>query len=414
MKIQFKSVLTAVAALATFIVATPSEAMPAFARQTGMECSSCHFQHYPSLNETGRAFKASGYTMMGKQGLIDADSLSIPEVLNAGITTKIRYQKSNGPATTTNSYKTNDGQLQFPDEFLLQLAGRASKNIGFILDINLNNSGESVLESAKVPIIYDVSGINIGLIPFTTVTQGVSYGFELLNTGAVRGQRIIEARKSFSAQQYIGTATMAEGAAFVASNSLFFANVSKWSPRSVDSNTEGSPSATYLRAAVTPMVGAWDLGLGVQYWTGQATQDSTTAGTGIDVDTDAWSVDAQAQGSVGRFPLGVYFSHAQADGSPTSGNKNLFNSNSETKSATAISAELGVIPRAATLTLGYRNGDNGKTTKSSDDAILLGGTYQLAENFQLQINHELYSGDATSSSTGNGDQLTTLMLFAAF
>jgi len=394
--------------------ATAAEAMPAFARQTGMECSSCHFQHYPSLRETGRAFKASGYTMVGKQGLIDADSLSLPEVLNAGITTKIRYQKSNGPTTTTNNDKTNDGQLQFPDEFLLQFAGRISKNIGFILDINLNNGGESVLESAKIPIIYDVSGINVGVIPFTTFGQGVAYGFELLNTGAVRGQRIIEARKSFSAQQYLGTATMAEGVAFVASNSLFFANISKWSPRSVDSDTDGSPSATYLRAAITPMVGAWDLGLGIQYWTGQATQDSAVAGTGIDVDTDAWSVDAQAQGRVGSFPLGVYFSHAQADGSPTSGNKNLFNSAPNTKSATALSAELGVMPEIATVTLGYRKGDNGKATKSTDDVILLGATYQLAENFQLQINHELYSGDATSSSTGNGDQLTTLMLFAAF
>ncbi|MGZ8548344.1 MAG: hypothetical protein ACXW33_07030, partial [Sulfuricurvum sp.] len=67
----FKPVVMTVAAFTTLMVATPSQAMPAFARQTGMECASCHFQHYPLLNETGRAFKASGYTMTGKQGLID-------------------------------------------------------------------------------------------------------------------------------------------------------------------------------------------------------------------------------------------------------------------------------------------------------------------------------------------------------
>ncbi|MDO8452986.1 MAG: hypothetical protein Q7S59_00275 [Sulfurimonas sp.] len=414
MKIQFKPVLAAVAAFATFFVATPSEAMAAFARQTGMSCTSCHFQHYPLLNETGRAFKSGGYTMMGKQGLIDGDGLSIPEVLNVGLTTKIRYQKSNGPATTTKNDNTNDGQLQFPDEFLLQLGGRISENIGFIADINLNNGGESVMEGAKIPFIYNVSGINIGVIPFTTVTQGVAYGFELLNTGAVRGQRAVEARKTFSAQQYINTANAAEGAAIVASNSLFFANISKWSPRSVTSTTDGTPSATYLRAAITPTVGAWDLGLGLQLWTGKATQDSAVAKTGEDVDTKAWSLDAQAQGSVATLPLGIYFTHAQADASST-GSVNLFNSSTDhAKSATTLLAELGVMPSKATVTLGYRNGDNGKATNSADNALLVGGSYQIVKNVQLQLNQEFLSGDGISSSTGNGDQLTTLMLFAAF
>jgi hypothetical protein len=38
------------------IVATPSQAMPAFARQTGKACNTCHFQHYPILNEYGMEF----------------------------------------------------------------------------------------------------------------------------------------------------------------------------------------------------------------------------------------------------------------------------------------------------------------------------------------------------------------------
>lgn len=409
----FKPVIMTVAAFATLIVATPSQAMPAFARQTGMSCTSCHFQHYPLLNETGRAFKAGGYTMTGKQGLIDGVGLSLPEVLNAGFTTKIRYQKSNGPTSTTNNDGLNNGQLQYPDELLLQIAGRVSENIGVVVDLSTINAAGSILESAKMPIFYDVSGINMGIVPFLTATQGVAYGFELLNTGAVRGQRAVEARTSFSAQQYIGTATQAEGVAFVASDSLFFANVTKWSPRSVDSITNGSPTATYLRAAITPTAGAWDLGLGFQYWTGQATQDFNLT-NGVNVDTNAWAIDAQAQGMVGTLPLGLYFSHAQADGSPTIGVKNLFNANPNTKSATALSAELGVIPSKATVLLGYRNGDNGKATLNNDNSLLFGASYQLAQNVQIQINQELFSGNATSSSTGNGDQLTTLMLFASF
>ena len=399
--------------LSLILTAVSAYALPAFARQTGLDCMACHFQHYPSLNNFGRSFKAAGYTMTGKQGLIDGDRLSLSEVLNAGITTKIRYQKSNGPTTTTNNDTTNDGQLKFPDELLLQFAGRISENIGFMTDINLNSGDESVIESFKMSFIYNVLGINVGAIPFTTGTQGVAYGFELLNTGALRGQRVVEARKTFSAQQYIGTATMAEGAAFVASNSLFFVNVSMWSPRSVDSQTDGSPTATYIRAAITPMLGEWDLGAGVQYWTGTATQDSNVTDIGENIDTKAWAIDAQAQGYVGTFPLGVYFSHAQADAS-TAGSTNLFNSGTDNaKTATALSAELGVMPERATLTLGYRIGDNGQATNSSDDGVLLAASYQIVRNVQLQFNHEIYLGDATDNSD-KGNQLTTIMLFASF
>lgn len=117
------------AGLVAMTIASSAYAIPAFARQTGMACLACHFQHFPSLNEVGRSFKAGGYTMSGAQGLIDGEGLSLAEVLNAGITTKIRYQKSNGPTDSESAAKndgTNVGQLQFPDELLLQIAGRIS------------------------------------------------------------------------------------------------------------------------------------------------------------------------------------------------------------------------------------------------------------------------------------------------
>lgn len=401
------------AGLAAMTIVSSAYAMPAFARQTGMDCAACHFQHFPALNAMGRSFKSSGYTMINKDTVVGAN-LSIPAVLNAGITTKIRYQKANGDGTITNNDNKSDGQLQFPDEALLQLAGRIGENIGFIIDLNIRNGGDSILESAKIPFIYDMSGIKVGLIPFTTAGQGVAYGFELLNTGAVRGQRIIEARKTFSAQQYINTGSMAEGVALVANNSLFFMNITKWSPRSVDSSTEGSPEATYIRAAITPQVGKWDLGAGVQFWTGSATRDSATAGIGENIDTKAWAIDAQAQGIVGTLPLGVYFSYASADASDAT-TTNIFNSGTnDDKTAAALSAELGVIPGKATVTLGYRLADNGKATNNTDNGLLLGATYQVAQTVQLQINHEIYSGNAYDGSPAGGDQLTTLMLFAAF
>ena len=74
-------------------VVPKADAVPAFARQTGQACSTCHFQHFPMLNAFGRAFKAGGYTMVGGQSLVEGDDLSLPNTLNASLVTKIRYQK---------------------------------------------------------------------------------------------------------------------------------------------------------------------------------------------------------------------------------------------------------------------------------------------------------------------------------
>ncbi len=405
---QLRSILAVSAALGALAISTPSQAMSNYARQTGQACSTCHFQHYPLLNEFGRAFKASGFTLPGKQGLLDgAEGLSLPEVLNAGLVTKIRYQKSNGPKVAGTD-TTNNGQLQFPDELLLMLGGRISENIGAQVDLDLTADTNSVVDGMKMPFMFNIGGVKAGVIPFTTAGQGVSYGFELLNTGAVRGQRAVEARKTFSAQQYINTGSAAQGIALVASNPQFFANLSKWSPRSVGDKT-GAPDATYFRIAATPSVGDWDLGVGLQSWSGSATNSALTA-----IDTQAFAIDAQAQGKIGEMPLGVYLTHAKADGSPAVGTKNFFNANPNDRKATTIAAELGVLPGKATLELGYRKGDTGAATNSGDNAWMIGATYQVVQNVQLQLNYESYSGSAYNGTPANGDQLTTLMLFASF
>jgi len=410
-----RSILAMSAVMGSLAISTESQAMANYARQTGKACTSCHFQSFPALNEYGRDFKAAGYTQMGNgQGKVEGKSgLSITDVLNAAVVTKIRYQKSNGP-TVAGTNNTNDGELQFPDELLLMLGGRVSKNIGVQVDLNLagqkagTTGATHVVDGMKMPFMFDMGGVTAGVIPFTTAGQGVSYGFELLNTGAVRGQRIVEARKTFSAQQYIGTGDAAQGVAAVASNSHFFANFSMWSPRSVGDKT-GAPKASYFRLAATPKMGEWDLGAGVQSWSGSATNASLT-----NVDIKAWAIDAQAQGKIAELPLGIYLTHANAAGSPTVGNKNFFNANPNDKTATTVAAQLGILPNKATMMLGYRKGDNGKASNSADNGWMLGASYNIVQNVQLQLNHEMYSGSAYNGTPANGDQLTTLMLFASF
>jgi len=70
------------------------------------------------------------------------------------------------------------------------------------------------------------------------------------------------------------------------------------------------------------------------------------------------------------------------------------------------------------LQLAFRSADNGKNADSGDNAVTFGGTYQLAQNVQLQLQH---SNRAKAGNNGRyegsekqGDTLTTFMLSAGF
>jgi hypothetical protein len=386
----------------------PVQASATFARQTGMPCASCHFQNFPALTPFGRLFKAGGYSFLDTPASIEGSALSLPLRLNASVVTKFRYQKSNGPKIP-GIRTTNDGENQFPDEFLVMIGGHLNDNVGFLVELDPHLT-DPLVSGLKVPVTWNVGGLKVGAVGFNTSTQGAAYGFELLNTGAVRFARVAEDRNAISAQQYIGTATKAQGVALVASNSQFFANFSKWSPRALRENSS-SPTANYLRLATMPTVAGWDTGFGVQMWSGTATEAASL----LQVDTKAWAVDAQLQGAVQGLPLGVYLSYANAAGSPAGATvRNLFNGNPNDRTATALVGQLGVSPGKATMLLGYRNGDNGKAVNSEDDAVMLGGTYLVLPNVQLQLNYTFYSGSAYAGTPVDGDRMLTLMLYGSF
>ena len=117
-----------VATFSSLLTPDTAEAVPAFARQTGMPCMGCHFQNFPALNAFGRSFRAKGYTMQGSQPMIEGEDLSLPSTLNASVITKIRYQVKDND-------DDNRGEIQWPDEAALLVGGRAADNIGFLMEL---------------------------------------------------------------------------------------------------------------------------------------------------------------------------------------------------------------------------------------------------------------------------------------
>jgi len=410
-KILFSLAATALLIVGSLVIPQSSEAVPAFARQTGFACNQCHFQHFPTLNQFGRAFKASGFTMVGGQSLVEGDLLSIPSTLNATFISKFRYVKTNGD---NNDSGTNRGELQLPDEAAIFLAGRVGEHIGFALEAQMANKDQPMFDTFKMPIgIYEINGTHIEVIPFTTKAMGASFPTEYLNTGAVRGIRVVENRGATSAQQKIGTATEAQGVALAVYHPQGMFGYTLWQPAGSTASDAG-PLLHYLRAVVTPQVAGWDLGFGAQWWGGSTKVPGDGVG-GVDAykEADAWALDAQAQGEVAGLPLGVYLTYATAGKSDaTAGTaQNIFNSETnDDEMAVAILAELGVLPGRATIALAYLDYDSGATTNSSDNATTIAATYLLAQNVELSLEHTFYDQNQGT----NGDQETIFRIFSGF
>ena len=473
-----KIVISLAGLMASFALAPEASAVPSFARQTGMACFACHSQHFPVLNSFGRAFKAGGYTLMGAQGKVEGDHLSIPDALNASMILKLRYQKDNTangqaavpaatptlaqPADPLNPNNLGNGQLQLNDEFALFFGGRVADNVGFLLEGNL--MGASLAAGFKIPFVFDVGGAKLSVIPFTTDALGVQYGYEQSSGGVMRANRWAEHRRETSAIQYNADRGIdggaATGFAFVASNDMGYINLTKWSPNFMMSPNGASATqdmdSTYVRIAATPTVGDWAMVVGAGSMSGSSTfggaiRTPATDGAaaihavpGVKLDTKQTFLDFQAQGEVAGKEMGVYAQYAKAP--VGSVNCNAYNSqysdlgvcrlstNTATGSeilasdrkAWTIGADYSVIPHVLTIGAAYRNAKTGQRISSADallgrgtqnNALTLTAVYDLYQNVAFHLNHTQYSGNNTitqSNGTVQQKHLTTFMLEGAW
>ncbi|MEX8505097.1 hypothetical protein [Leptothrix ochracea] len=418
-----KRTLTAVsaaAALAAALLPMTSEAVPAFARQTGKTCLTCHFQNFPILNAYGQEFKAGGFVDIGKQGQIKGPDLSIPETLNMAMVGKWRAVSTNDSAKTT--------EYGIPDEFGFLIGGRAAANVGYLVEAS--TVGSPALAGFKMPITVAKTegGTRFTVVPFATGGIGAGYGMELLNTGAVANVRPFEHGFATSAMQYVNGEYSAWGLTGVASSQDFFVNVSRWTPQWNPAGVKGSPDANYIRAAWLGNVMGFESGAGVQIFSGTVTAvdalASTSANTGgaagSTFDVKSTAVDFQAQGSVAAMPLGIWASYANAPKSTGTAVNFFNNSTVSDKSAIAIGAQLGAFHHAA-VKLGFRKATDGQGM--IDNAVTVGANYHLAQNLGLLIEHTIFSQgnniqslqgvDANGNPTG-GNARTTVMLETAF
>ncbi len=449
-----KIVLSLAGVLAATAFAPEAAAIPAFARQTGMACSACHQQHYPVLNAFGRAYKAGGYTMMGAQGKVEGDHLSIPDTLNLSMLIKLRYVDSGGnPGAGFNAgsgigVDKSNGQWQFGDEMVMLGGGRVAENAGWFGEITLHGPTGSAgtIGILRMPFAYDVGSVKLSVVPFTADGGGAHVGYDMSSGGTLRANRWSEQRRDVSAIQFTladgknsnanwgGAAT---GFAFAAQNDMGYIAWTRFSPNHMLGGA-GQAIASYdmssnlFRLAVTPSYNDWAFHAGLGIMTGTS-ELAMAAGAinGAMLDARAHFFDAQAQGKLGGKDISFYGSYAKAPvvsgnctgataavaGVNQAGGCNLFNNKTLDKWSWALGVDYSIIPHTLHIGAAYRDARTGTLTaggNQTDKSTMVQAIYDLYQNVALHAIYSARSGSAYSAVGTQGRNETMFMLESAW
>lgn len=285
-----------VAVSAIAVAPTTSEAIPAFARQTGAACLSCHFQAFPALTSFGRSFKLNAFTDVGEEALIEDDRLSLPSVLNLAFMARADITKTKTNAVTTTAYN-------IPVDAVLFVAGRVGSHTGAFVEFNPNGAGAGAPNATNWQLMnsFDFGTYKAG-INIANAGWGMTSPLEV---SAVYGQHAGKLNGSFldATDQFWG-AMQATSVTGWAANDMFIGQIG--GTTFVNAGAAGAVSARLM--PYVRLNGIFDLGgtealIGLSWVNGiQSTGQGATIPQGV----DGMSIDAQFQGDMGDISYGIY------------------------------------------------------------------------------------------------------------
>lgn len=134
------------------LMAPAAQAVPSFARQTGMACAACHTV-FPELTHFGRVFKANGYVLdnLKQVRAVSGDRqqlLSLSQLPTFSIMTQVSYTTLNKrlPDATSAAAPglTQNGTAGFPQQLSLFYAGRIAPHFGVFSQITYGNDSGTI------------------------------------------------------------------------------------------------------------------------------------------------------------------------------------------------------------------------------------------------------------------------------
>ena len=181
----YKNAMTTVACLVASLGLAPrANAVPSFARQTGMACEACH-TIYPELNHFGRVFKANGYTLDNLKAVRDVtgdkqEMLALTGLPPISLMVQVSgtwLSKQIPDSTGINGHAQN-GTIAFPQQISLFYAGKIAPNVGAFIQMTYgNDSGTFGIDNT------DLRYANSVVLPNE---QSLTYGVTLNNNPTVQ------------------------------------------------------------------------------------------------------------------------------------------------------------------------------------------------------------------------------------
>ena len=169
MKSKFWGLMGALVALCFAPVAV--QAVPSFARQTGMSCEACHTA-FPELTAMGRSFKASGYSfgvkkVKAKTAEDTKDDIGVSALppISAMLQASYTIMKSPPDTSATDAGAGADqrGTAVLPQQASLFLAGEVAPDLGTFIQMTYDSSFHFDNSDIRYAHDVDLMGKNLTL-----------------------------------------------------------------------------------------------------------------------------------------------------------------------------------------------------------------------------------------------------------
>ena len=137
------------AGAALFALTLPDAwAVPSYARQTGMACSTCHTV-FPELTPFGREFKLNGYVLDNMKQIKGitverTETMSLNQIPPLSLMAQISYNHTSQavPDTTNSTAHAQAGETDFPQQISFFYAGKIADGLGSFVQLTYSGPGD--------------------------------------------------------------------------------------------------------------------------------------------------------------------------------------------------------------------------------------------------------------------------------
>jgi hypothetical protein len=130
------------------LAAPAAQAVPSFARQTGMACEACHTV-WPELTHFGRVFKANGYVLENLKPVRDVGAqkeelLSLGQMPPLSLMVQVAYTQLAKPLPDEAGGEQQNGTVAFPQQISLFYAGKIAPHGGAFIQLTYENAASTI------------------------------------------------------------------------------------------------------------------------------------------------------------------------------------------------------------------------------------------------------------------------------